>query len=153
MAPLNLTVLTPAQAIPTIINTINNLQVGGVWNCGQATSLLVKSNHVIASLTPKPPDQPTACNQLQSSSIWSTPSWLRECYPQLRPTSCWADRSESTPPWWPYPAEPLVINPSNDRAKDRDQAVDWAEDRLRRLWDLKRNGFDQEADPGEEPMA
>jgi hypothetical protein len=66
MATLNLTVLTPAQAIPNIINTINSLQTGGALTSGQANSLIVKLNNAITSLTLKPPDKATACNQLQS---------------------------------------------------------------------------------------
>jgi hypothetical protein len=64
-ATLNLTILTPAQAIPNIITAINNLKAAGVLNGGQANSLIVKLNHAIDSLTTKP-DQPTACNQLQA---------------------------------------------------------------------------------------
>ena len=64
-ATLNLQVLTPAQAIPNIIDAINNLQAAGVLNKGQANSLIVKLQHAIDSLTTKP-DQPTACNQLQA---------------------------------------------------------------------------------------
>jgi hypothetical protein len=62
---LNLTVLTPAQAIPAIITKIEGLQGAGVLNKGQANSLIVKLNHAIDSLNSKP-DQPTACNQLQA---------------------------------------------------------------------------------------
>jgi hypothetical protein len=62
---LSLTILTPAQAIPNIITKIEDLQGAGVLNNGQANSLSVKLNHAIDSLTTKP-DQPTACNQLQS---------------------------------------------------------------------------------------
>jgi hypothetical protein len=64
-ATLNLQILTPAQAIPNVIATINGLKAGGVLNGGQANSLIVKLNHAIDSLTTKP-DQPTACNQLQA---------------------------------------------------------------------------------------
>lgn len=64
-ATLTLQVLTPAQAIPNLIATINGLHATGVLNGGQANSLIVKLNHAITSLTSKP-DQPTACNQLQA---------------------------------------------------------------------------------------
>ena len=64
-ATLNLQVLTPAQAIPNIINAIENLRAAGVLNKGQANSLTVKLQHAITSLNSKP-DQPTACNQLQA---------------------------------------------------------------------------------------
>jgi hypothetical protein len=60
---LNLTILTPAQAIPDIISKIQDLQGTGVLNQGQANSLIVKLQHAIDSLNSKP-DQPTACNQL-----------------------------------------------------------------------------------------
>ncbi len=62
---LTLEVLTPAQAIPNVIASINGLKAAGVLNGGQANSLIVKLNHAITSLTSKP-DQPTACNQLQA---------------------------------------------------------------------------------------
>jgi hypothetical protein len=62
---LTLQVLTPAQAIPNVIATINGLKAAGVLNGGQANSLIVKLNHAIDSLNTKP-DQPTACNQLQA---------------------------------------------------------------------------------------
>ncbi|HEX9364297.1 MAG TPA: hypothetical protein VGA47_10990 [Candidatus Dormibacteraeota bacterium] len=62
---LTLQVLTPAQAIPNVIATINGFKAAGVLNGGQANSLIVKLNHAIDSLTTKP-DQPTACNQLQA---------------------------------------------------------------------------------------
>jgi hypothetical protein len=62
---LSLTILTPAQAIPNVIATIQGLQAAGVLNKGQANSLTVKLNHAIDSLNSKP-DQPTACNQLQA---------------------------------------------------------------------------------------
>jgi hypothetical protein len=65
MTTLTLVVLTPAQAIPNVIATINGLHAAGVLNGGQANSLIVKLNHAITSLTSKP-DQPTACNQLQA---------------------------------------------------------------------------------------
>jgi len=64
-ATLTLQVLTPAQAIPNVIASINGLKAAGVLNGGQANSLIVKLNHAITSLTSKP-DQPTACNQLQA---------------------------------------------------------------------------------------
>jgi hypothetical protein len=62
---LSLEILTPAQAIPNVITTIEGLQTAGVLNGGQANSLIVKLNHAIDSLNTKP-DQPTACNQLQA---------------------------------------------------------------------------------------
>ena len=62
---LSLTILTPAQAIPNVISTVQGLQAAGVLNQGQANSLTVKLNHAIDSLNTKP-DQPTACNQLQA---------------------------------------------------------------------------------------
>lgn len=62
---LSLTILTPAQAIPNVITTIQGLQAAGVLNKGQANSLTVKLNHAIDSLNTKP-GQPTACNQLQA---------------------------------------------------------------------------------------
>ena len=64
-ATLNLTILTPAQAIPAIITKIEGLEGAGVLNKGQANSLIVKLQHAIDSLNSKP-DQPTACNQLQA---------------------------------------------------------------------------------------
>jgi hypothetical protein len=64
-ATLSLTILTPAQAIPSVITTIEGLQTAGVLNGGQANSLIVKLNHAIDSLNSKP-NQPTACNQLQA---------------------------------------------------------------------------------------
>jgi hypothetical protein len=64
-ATLTLTILTPAQAIPNVITTIQGLQTAGVLNGGQANSLVVKLNHAIGSLNSKP-GQPTACNQLQA---------------------------------------------------------------------------------------
>jgi hypothetical protein len=62
---LTLVVLTPAQAIPNVITTIDGLQAGGTLNHGQANSLRVKLNHAIDSLNTKP-GQHTACNQLQA---------------------------------------------------------------------------------------
>ncbi len=62
---LSLTILTPAQAIPNVITTIEGLEAAGVLNHGQANSLEVKLGHAIDSLNSKP-DQPTACNQLQA---------------------------------------------------------------------------------------
>ncbi len=64
-ATLNLTILTPAQAIPSTITKIDDLKTAGVLNQGQANSLTVKLEHAIDSLTNKP-GQPTACNQLQA---------------------------------------------------------------------------------------
>jgi hypothetical protein len=64
-ATLSLTILTPAQAIPAVITTIEGLQGAGVLNGGQANSLIVKLKHAIDSLDSKP-GQPTACNQLQA---------------------------------------------------------------------------------------
>jgi hypothetical protein len=62
---LSLTILTPAQAIPNVITTIEGLEAAGVLNHGQANSLEVKLNHAIDSLNSKP-GKPTACNQLQA---------------------------------------------------------------------------------------
>jgi len=62
---LTLTILTPAQAIPNVIATVQGLQAAGTLNSGQANSLIVKLNHAIDSLNSKP-NQPTACNQLQA---------------------------------------------------------------------------------------
>jgi hypothetical protein len=64
-ALVHLTVLTPAQAIPNVIATIDGLESGGTLNAGQANSLVVKLGHAIDSLTQKP-NQPTGCNQLQA---------------------------------------------------------------------------------------
>ena len=65
-AALSLTILTPAQAIPNVITTVQGLQTSGVLNGGQANSLIVKLNHAIGHLTSNPPKQMTACNQLQA---------------------------------------------------------------------------------------
>ena len=62
---LTLTILTPAQAIPNVITTIQGLQTAGVLNGGQANSLIVKLNHAIDSLNSKP-GKSTGCNQLQA---------------------------------------------------------------------------------------
>lgn len=59
----SLTVLTPAQAIPNLITTVQGLQSAGVLNGGQTNALLTKLSHAIDSLTNKP-DQPTGCNQM-----------------------------------------------------------------------------------------
>jgi len=64
-ASVNLTVLTPAQAIPNVISTVTALRAAGTLNGGQANSLIVKLQHAIASLTNKA-GQPTACNQLHA---------------------------------------------------------------------------------------
>ena len=61
---LTLTILTPAQAIPGVIATVNSLQAGGTLNGGQANSFLVKLNHAIGKLNAGQPS--TACNQLQA---------------------------------------------------------------------------------------
>ena len=62
---LTLEVLTPAQAIPNVIDTINTLHADGVLNQGQTNALVVKLQHAIDSLNTKP-DQPTGCNQLHA---------------------------------------------------------------------------------------
>ena len=62
---LTLTILTPAQAIPNVITTIQSLRTAGVLNGGQANSLIVKLNHAIDSLNSKP-GKPPGCNQLQA---------------------------------------------------------------------------------------
>ena len=64
-ATLSLTILTPAEAIPNVITTLEGLETAGVLNQGQANSFIVKLNHAIDSLNSKP-EQPTACNQLQA---------------------------------------------------------------------------------------
>jgi hypothetical protein len=61
-----LVILTPAQAIQLIINQINSFLASNVLSNGQANSLIVKLNHAITSLNFKPPDQATACNQLNA---------------------------------------------------------------------------------------
>ncbi len=62
---LSLTILSPAQAIPNVITTVQGHESAGVLNGGQANSLIVKLNHAIDSLNSKP-NQPTACNKLQA---------------------------------------------------------------------------------------
>jgi hypothetical protein len=62
---LDLTILTPAQAIANVIATIQGLRAAGVLNGGQANSLIVKLEHAIDSLNSKP-GKPPACNQLQA---------------------------------------------------------------------------------------
>jgi len=62
---LTLEVLSPAQAIPNVIDTINTLHADGVLNQGQTNALVVKLQHAIDSLNTKP-DQPTGCNQLHA---------------------------------------------------------------------------------------
>jgi len=62
---LTLEVLTPAQAIPNVIDTINTFHADGVLNQGQTNALVVKLQHAIDSLNTKP-DQPTGCNQLHA---------------------------------------------------------------------------------------
>ena len=61
-----MTILTPAQAIPNVIGTLQGLRAAGVLNGGQTNSLTVKLSHTISSLNSHPSSQPTACNQLQS---------------------------------------------------------------------------------------
>lgn len=63
---VSLTILTPAQALPNVINTINGLKGSGVLNAGQANSLITKLNHAIGNLNSTPPKPNTACNQLTS---------------------------------------------------------------------------------------
>jgi hypothetical protein len=58
-----LVVLTPAQAIPLVINSVNSLAQAGAINNGQANSLISKLEQAIASLLTKG-GQSTACNQL-----------------------------------------------------------------------------------------
>jgi hypothetical protein len=65
-SPLSLTILTPAQAIPLVISTVQGLQSGGTLNDGQADSFTVKLNHAISKLTSTPPHPISACNQLQA---------------------------------------------------------------------------------------
>ncbi len=65
-ATVTLIVLTPAQALPGVISTINGLKAGGVLTSGQANSLITKLNHAIGNLNSSPPKDSTACNQLQS---------------------------------------------------------------------------------------
>ena len=60
-----LVVLTPAQAIPNVIATVNAFLAAGTLNGGQAHSLIVKLQHAIDSLTSRP-DKSTGCNQLHS---------------------------------------------------------------------------------------
>jgi hypothetical protein len=61
--PAVLVVLTPAQAIPLVVNSVSSLAQTGVINGGQANSLIKKLEHAIASLLTTP-DQAIACNQL-----------------------------------------------------------------------------------------
>ncbi len=63
---LTLIVLTPAQALPGVISTIQGLQSSGVLNSGQANSLITKLTHAIGNLNSSPPNTTTACNQLTS---------------------------------------------------------------------------------------
>jgi hypothetical protein len=58
-----LVVLTPAQAIPLVINSVNSLAQAGAINNGQANSLISKLEEAITSLLTKE-GQSTACNQL-----------------------------------------------------------------------------------------
>jgi hypothetical protein len=64
-ATLHLVVLTPAQAIPNVISTLNSFEAAGILNHGQANSLTVKLQHAIDKLTSKP-GNPSACNMLQA---------------------------------------------------------------------------------------
>jgi hypothetical protein len=61
---LSLTVLTPAQAIPNVISTVEGLQAGGTLNGGQAHSLIVKLQHAIDHLNAS--NVPPACGVLQA---------------------------------------------------------------------------------------
>lgn len=61
---LTLTILTPAQALPGVIATVNGLQAAGTLNGGQANSFIVKLTHAIDKLNGGQPN--TACNQLQA---------------------------------------------------------------------------------------
>ena len=61
---LTLTILTPAQAIPGVIATVNALQAGGTLNGGQANSFLVKLTHAIDKLNANQTNP--ACGQLQA---------------------------------------------------------------------------------------
>lgn len=63
-SPLSLTILTPAQAIPQVITTIQGLRGAGVLNGGQANALIVKLQHAISSLNLNA--NPPACNQLHA---------------------------------------------------------------------------------------
>src|SRR5712692_3296440 len=60
----SLSVLTPAQALLTVINQVNVFQTGGTLTMGQATSLESKLVVAISSLSH--PNTVAACNQLTS---------------------------------------------------------------------------------------
>jgi hypothetical protein len=59
-------IVTPAQALAGIINKIDSLESAGVLNSGQTNSLTVTLKQAIHSLLSRPPNKPTACNQLSS---------------------------------------------------------------------------------------
>lgn len=63
---LSLTVLTPAQAIPNVENTVNSPLASGVLNKGQANSLLTKLANAIADLSKALPASSSACNVLSA---------------------------------------------------------------------------------------
>ena len=62
----SLTVLTPAQALLTVINQLNGFQTAGTLTMGQATSLKFKLDAAISSLSLNNPHTVTACNQLNA---------------------------------------------------------------------------------------
>jgi len=57
-----LTIQTPAQALPSIINLITTFHL----NRGQMNSLITKLNMAIGNLNLRPPNTSTACNQLNA---------------------------------------------------------------------------------------
>lgn len=61
---LTLTILTPAQAIPGVMASVNALRAGGTLNGGQANSFLVKLTHAIGKLTAS--QTGPACGELQA---------------------------------------------------------------------------------------
>lgn len=66
IATPTLVVLTPAQALALVINTVNALESRHPLTGGQANSLVSKLTNAIASLNTHPPDKATACNQLSA---------------------------------------------------------------------------------------
>lgn len=66
-AALDLTVLTPAQALDKlIIPKINALHGSGILNRGQTNALLTKVNHAIAALAVGSPPDHAACGELNA---------------------------------------------------------------------------------------